>query len=140
MTNSDLMSAWLGEAGSRLVEARELLKRGQYHRTVRLCQESSEFALKAFLVFCGVDVPDVHTLHRLVSRQPLVRQLPEDVQRRLVRSSRALADERLPSFYGSPDGTPPSQLYSRIQAELALEDAEFILKTVESLVGDTEAE
>lgn len=51
MTNSDLMSAWLGEASSRLAEARELLTREQFHRTVRLCQESSEFALKALLVF-----------------------------------------------------------------------------------------
>lgn len=138
MKNSEIMRAWLEEAVGRLTEAREQKERGHYHRTVRLCQESSEFALKALLMFCGVDVPDEHFLHQLVSKQPLVQQLPKDEQRRLARSSRELADERLPSFYGSPDGTPPQRLYTAPQADHALEEAEFVLATVQRLVGDVE--
>ena len=139
MKNSEIMRAWLEEAAGRLVEAREQQERGHYHRTVRLCQDSSEFALKALLMFCGVDVPDEHALHQLVSRQPLVKQLSKDEQRRLTRSSRELADERLPSFYGSPDGTPPQRLYTQAQAEHALEEADFVLATVRRLVGNAES-
>lgn len=136
MKSSEIMRAWLEEAIGRLVEAREQKERSQYHRTVRLCQESSEFALKALLMFCGVDVPDEHALHQWVSKQSLVQQLSKDEQRRLARSSRELAEERLPSFYGSPDGTPPSHLYTPSQADRALEEADFVLATVRRLIGD----
>jgi len=128
------MWAWLEEAERRLIEARTWLGRAWYHRVVRLSQECCELAQKALLAFCGIDVPKEHHLHKLVGQQPLVRQLPPEVQKRLFQSGRELSEERIPSFYGAPDGTPPSALYTRARAERALEQAQFVLDTVKELI------
>jgi len=134
MTNHQLMWAWLEDANGRLGEAEEQLKQRRYHRVVRLSQECCELAQKALLAFCGIDVPKEHHLHQLIGQQPLVRQLPPEVQKRLFQSSRELSEDRIPSFYGAPDGTPPSVLYNQARAEKALEQARFVLETVKALI------
>lgn len=134
MTNHELMWAWLEEADGRLGEAQERLGDKRFHRVVRLSQECCELAQKALLAFCGIDMPKEHHLHQLVGQQPLVRQLPREVQKRLFQSGRELSEDRIPSFYGAPDGTPSSALYNQARAEEALEQARFVLKTVKALI------
>ena len=134
MTNHELMRSWLEEAEDRLGEAQERFKDERFHRVVRLCQESCELAQKALLAFYGMDVPKEHHLHKLISQQPPVRQLPPEVQRRLFQSSQELSKDRIPSFYGGPDGTPPQALYDAERAQEALEQAHFVLETVKMLI------
>jgi HEPN domain-containing protein len=134
LTNHELMLAWLEEAATRLIEASTCLEKGWHHRVVRLSQESSELAFKALLAFCGVDVPKTHHLAKLVSQQSLVRQLPPDVQSRLYQSGRALAQDRIPSFYGGAGSEPPATLYGPQRAQEALTQAQFILDTVRGLI------
>ncbi len=134
MTNHELMWAWLEEADGRLAEAQERFEHERFHRVVRLSQESCELAQKALLAFYGMDVPKEHHLHKLVSQQPSVRQLPRQVQKRLFQSSRELSRDRIPSFYGGPDGTPPQALYDAERAQEALEQARFVLETVKALI------
>ncbi|HID64597.1 MAG TPA: HEPN domain-containing protein [Anaerolineae bacterium] len=134
MTNHELMWAWLEEAEHRLIEARTWLEQAWYHRVVCLSQESCELAQKALLAFYGMDVPKEHHLHKLVGQQPPVRQLPRQVQRRLFQSGQALSRDRIPSFYGAPDGTPPQALYDAKRAQEALEQAHFVIETVKALI------
>lgn len=142
MTNHELMWSWLEDADGRLSEAEEQLRQRRYHRVVRLSQECCELAQKALLAFCGLDVPKEHHLHKLVGKQPLVRQLPREAQRRLFQSGRELCEDRIPSFYGAPDGTPSSALYDQARAEKALEQARFISATIKGVIeaagGQTE--
>ena len=98
MTNHELMWSWLEESEHRLIEARTCLGRAWHHRVVRLSQESCELAQKALLAFYGMDVPKEHHLHKLISQQPPVQQLPREVQRRLFRSGQELSEDRIPSF------------------------------------------
>lgn len=134
MTNHELMWAWLEEADDRLGEAQERFEDKRFHRVVRLSQESCELAQKALLAFCGIDVPKEHHLHKLVGQQLLVQQLPHEVQRRLFRSGQKLSEDRIPSFYGGPDGTPPQVLFDEERAQEALEQAHFVLETVKVLI------
>ncbi|MFB0537253.1 MAG: HEPN domain-containing protein [Anaerolineae bacterium] len=134
MTNHELMWSWLEEAEHRLIEARTCLERAWHHRVVRLSQEGCELAQKALLAFYGMDVPKEHHLHKLVSQQPPVRQLPRQVQRHLFQSGQKLSEDRIPSFYGAPDGTPPQTLYDAERAQEALEQAHFVLETVKALI------
>nr|HID13475.1 HEPN domain-containing protein [Anaerolineae bacterium] len=134
MTNYELMWAWLEDADGRLIEARTWLEKAWYHRVVRLSQECCELAQKALLAFYGLDVPKEHYLHKLVGRQPAVRRLPREVQRRLFESGRELSEDRIPSFYGGSDGTPPQALYDAERAQEALEQAYFVLETVKALI------
>ena len=134
MTNHELMWSWLEESEHRLIEARTCLGQAWHHRVVRLSQESCELAQKALLAFYGMDVPKEHHLHKLISQQPPVRQLPREVQRRLFRFGQELSEDRIPSFYGGPDGTPPQTLYDAERAQEALEQAHFVLQTVKALI------
>jgi len=134
MTNHELMWSWLEDAECRLIEAHTWLGKAWYHRVVRLSQECCELAQKALLASYEMDVPEERNLHGLVSQLPPVRQLAREVQRRLFQSGRELSEDRIPSFYGAPDGTPPSALYNRARAEKALEQAHFVLETVEALI------
>jgi len=134
VTHHELMWSWLEEAEDRLGEAQERVKDKRFHRVVRLSQESCEWAQKALLAFYGIDVPKEQHLHRLVSQQPPVRQLPRQVQRPLFQSSQELFRERIPSFYGGADDTPPQALYDARRAQKALEQARFVIETVQMLI------
>lgn len=116
-----------------MAEAERYAAVGAWHLVVRRAQEVVELSLKGLLRIAGVEVPRVHDVGVLVAEHG-ARLGPEVGQHldRLVSVSRRLRGEREISFYGDPTlDTPPERLYTRADAEAALQDSRFVLDLVE---------
>lgn len=130
MTNTQFAESYLKTAKQILGEASSLFKSEAWSLVVRRSQECVELCLKALLRRVGVEVPKIHDVGSLLrnhaARFP---GLPID---RLVSISRRLREEREISFYGDEmTDMPPESLYDRKDAEQALEDAKFVVSSVE---------
>ncbi|HHW01861.1 MAG TPA: HEPN domain-containing protein [Thermoanaerobacterales bacterium] len=104
-----------------------------YSDVVREAQEMVELLLKAVLRAIGVEVPKIHDVGRVLEKHK--ESLPLILQERLDKIkmiSKRLRKERELSFYGAEDFIPTEE-YGPEDAEMAIKDAEFILKTVEEL-------
>lgn len=102
-----------------------------YSDVVREAQEMVELLLKAVLRAIGVEVPKIHDVGRTLEKHKEF--LPPILQERLEkikRISKRLRKERELSFYGAEDFVPTEE-YGPEDAEMAIEDAEFVLKTIE---------
>jgi len=141
MNTRALQQVWYEDAKFLLLEAHYVFQQQQYHRVVRLCQESIELALKSLLLFCGVDAPKEHNLTKPLERLELVKhQVPKDQRRRLLNIANSLPKRRIVSFYGSREGIPARDLFSETDAQQALDDAAFVLKLLETLTFQSNQE
>lgn len=135
MTNREMADGYLAQAGEILVEARGALERGVWNLVVRRCQEVVELALKAALRLTGVEVPRVHDVGVILRDHGM--KFPEPFRGeidRMASISRQLRREREASFYGDDEtGAPPQRLYTRDDAQRALQDAAFILERCREL-------
>ncbi|MCL6552269.1 MAG: HEPN domain-containing protein [Firmicutes bacterium] len=137
MTNREMAEAHLRQARAILIEARDLHARGVWNLVVRRAQEAVELALKAALRWAGVEVPRVHDVgDALVDHQS---RFPAEFRAhldRFVAVSRRLGRERERSFYGDEaTASAPQHLYAERDADLALEDAEFVAHWCGRLIG-----
>jgi len=130
----------LNRATIILEEAHRLEERGVWNLAVRRCQESVELALKAILLWAGVEVPRVHDVGPVLRRHqarfagPFREQIP-----RLASISRSLRAEREISFYGDEQsGVPPETLYTREDARDALAKAHEVLDACKALIASAE--
>lgn len=130
MTNTDISGHYIKQAEIILEEARDLFRKGVWNLVVRRSQEVVELAVKAMLRCIGVEVPREHDVGWMLEDNR--KKLPAVVQKelpRIRRVSRQLRKERETSFYGDEEtGLAPSELYTQLDAEQSLNDAEFILK------------
>lgn len=105
-----------------------------YSDVVREAQELVELLLKAVLRAIGVEVPKVHDVsrtlekHRSLLPMALVESLDD-----IKKISKRLRKERELSFYGAEDFIPTEE-YGEEDAELAINDAEFVLKAVQAVM------
>lgn len=129
MTNQEMSRRYVDQSAMILDEARNYLKKSCWNMVVRRAQEAVELATKSALRRIGVEVPRLHDVGWLLEQN--VDRLPpawrKDIES-IKRISRLLRKERETSFCGDDEaGLPPSELYSRLDAEQALKDAEFVL-------------
>ncbi|MCR4429535.1 MAG: HEPN domain-containing protein [Tepidanaerobacteraceae bacterium] len=108
-----------------------------YSDVVREAQEMVELLLKAVLRAIGVEVPKIHDVGRILEKHKdslpaLLQQRLEDIKK----ISKRLRKERELSFYGADDFIPTEE-YGPEDAKMAIEDAGFVLKTVEEAFNNT---
>jgi len=127
----------LRQAAERLTHAGEALHNGNYAYAVRQCQEAVELSLKAALRLVGVEPPKWHDVGPVMRRER--QRFPTDFREQidvLASFSRRLRREREPSMYGDEEtGTPPEELYTKTDAEEALEMAQQVYETCSSLLN-----
>ena len=131
---------YLRRAKARIIDAKSALNRGDYPEVVRYSQECVELSLKAALRLIGIEYPKVHDVSDVLSeyrdRFPLwFRNLIDELS--IISSELALA--RGPSMYGDEErGIPPSELFSREDAEEALRKAMKVFELCSKLAGQIE--
>ncbi|MBM3301404.1 MAG: HEPN domain-containing protein [Deltaproteobacteria bacterium] len=125
-----------------LQEARYLEGKEAWSLVIRRCQEAVELALKAALLWAGIEVPRVHDVGPILKEH--TGRFPVSFQRLippLASISRALRAERELSFYGDEQsGTPPELLYTEVDAQEALKNATEVLNTCQNLIALREAD
>jgi HEPN domain-containing protein len=126
------------QAGDRLTTARIALERGNYPYAVRQAQECVELSLKACLRLVGIEPPKWHDVGPIIrrERENFPEWFKEHVER-IVSISRSLRKERELAMYGDEESKiPPEELYTRFDAEKAIEDAGFVLEIARRLLRE----
>jgi len=141
LNNLDMARSYLRQAMERVRHAEEALINGNYPYVVRQCQEAVELALKAALRIVGVEPPKWHDVGPVLRREQ--GRFPAWFRERmdeLISISRSLRKERELAMYGDEEsGIPPEELYTRVDAEYALNSAKMVLGLVEKLLKETES-
>jgi len=127
----------IARAALILDEACYLQGKGAWNLVVRRAQEVVELALKAALLWAGLEAPHTHDvgpvlkLHAERFTEPFQRQIP-----RLASISRALRAEREISFYGDEQsGVPSETLYTLEDAGESLSKAREALEACRVLIA-----
>ncbi len=134
MQNKDLASDYIKRAKIRLEAVALLLKLKSYADVVREAQEAVELALKALLRKSGIQPPRIHDVSAVLCEEK--QQLPLGIQgsiERLAKISKTMRRDRELAFYGTEDLTP-SEFYCQEDAEIALQDARWVIETVAPFV------
>lgn len=106
-----------------------------WHRAVRKCQEATELAIKGLFRYLGIEYPKSHLLGRVIKRElGRFRFLNSDELNKMTFITDSLIFDREPSFYGSPDGTPASELFEEDDAREVIENTKWIINAVEKIV------
>jgi HEPN domain-containing protein len=126
------------QAEDRLTTARIALEHGNYPYAVRQAQECVELSLKACLRLVGIEPPKWHDVGPIIrrERENFPEWFKEHVER-IVSISRSLRKERELAMYGDEESKiPPEELYTRFDAEKAIEDAGFVLEIARRLLRE----
>jgi Uncharacterized conserved protein related to C-terminal domain of eukaryotic chaperone, SACSIN len=126
------------QAEDRLTTARIALECGNYPYAVRQAQECVELSLKACLRLVGIEPPKWHDVGPIIRRER--ENFPEwfkELVERIVSILRSLRKERELAMYGDEESKiPPEELYTRFDAEKAIEDAGFVLEIARRLLRE----
>ena len=134
MRNDKAAKALIDDAEIIGEEARSSLDSGHYHRVIRKCQEATELAVKGILKYVGIEYPKSHILGRVIKKELSKRNiLSREELEKMAYISDMLVFDREPSFYGSPDGIPASQLYDKEDATDAIEKSQWLIDRVKRL-------
>jgi len=129
--NDRAARAYVADAEIILGEAEASQRAGHYHRVVRKSQEAAELAIKGLLRLWGLEYPKSHLLGRVIKRELVQRKvLDRQVADQMAYDADSLGLDREPSFCGSPEGIPASQLFDAEDGEDALEKARRVLETI----------
>jgi Uncharacterized conserved protein related to C-terminal domain of eukaryotic chaperone, SACSIN len=141
LNNIVLAKSNLRQARDRLKHAEEELELGNYPYIVRQCQEAVELSLKAALRLVGVEPPKWHDPGPVLRRERS--RFPEWFREHIdefASISRSLRKERELAMYGDEEaGIPAEELYTRYDAEQALNMTKKILEHVEKLLQEITA-
>ncbi len=134
MTNVSLAEAYLFKAQKRLKILRVLLDEAAYSDVVREAQEIVELALKGMLRQVGIEPPKWHDVGDMLReyRQRYPAPVAERIDR-LAQISSWLRKEREFAFYGDIDFIP-TERYTQADAGRAIDDATFVVSTVEAVI------
>jgi len=137
----DMALDYMTRASRTLDEARDAFNAGDYPLTIRRSQEAVELSLKAALRFLAVEYPREHDLRDVLLEVANSRTLPEwftaEVEFMAAVSS-DLAKKRGPAFYGDEQALrPPSSIFTKTDASIALKDAERVHENCKGLIGLT---
>ena len=135
MTSLSLARSYLRKAQGRLKALAVLRDEGDASDVVREAQELVELALKGMLRAVGIEPPKFHEVGRLLLEHR-AKFLP-DVAGHLERAaeiSLRLRRERELAFYGDIDFVPSEQ-YTGADAVRAYDEAAWILRLAEAVIG-----
>ena len=125
-----LAEDYLKRAKIRLEALKFLYEKNDYPDVVREAQEVVELALKALLREIGVEVPKIHDVGKVLIRyKNLLPSVVKQNAEKIAAISKRLRKERELSFYGAEDFIPLEE-YTAEDALQAIEDAEFVVKTI----------
>ena len=122
--------SYLKGAGTRLESARRAFDKNEFSYVVRQSQECVELCLKSALRFVGVEPPKWHDVGFILKkeRDRFPEWFKEEIEK-LAFISKRMRREREPSMYGDEELSLTSEeLYGKYDAEVSLEDAEFVYK------------
>ena len=125
-----LAEGFLNQARVWLKMGRRALNDGSYAFAVLAAQECVEFSIKGALRRMGIEHPKTHDVSQLLvlNRERLSESLASNLDR-VSEVSRRLSLKRSQAAYGDElAGTPPDRMFSRAEAESALEEASWVLK------------
>lgn len=132
MKSDDLTRAYLTKAQVRFKALFFYKEHESYSDVVREAQEMVELLLKAVLRAIGVEVPKIHDVGRTLEKnRDLLPPALNDRLEEIKKISKRLRKERELSFYGAEDFIPTEE-YGVEEADLAIRDAEIVLKTIEA--------
>ena len=95
-----------------------------------------ELSVKGLFRHVGIEYPRSHILGRVIKRELSRMNIVETEDlRRIADISDMLALDREPSFYGTPDGTPASELYDREDASDALQKASWLIERIKTYLS-----
>ena len=135
MNNKLSAKALLSDAEVILDESRASFEKAHWHRVIRKCQEATELAVKGVFKYIGIEYPKSHILGRVMKRELNKHNLfSRDDLNKMAYITDYLALDREPSFYGSPDGIPASDLFDRDDAEEALENSGWLIAMIKSVI------
>jgi HEPN domain-containing protein len=126
------------QAEDRLTTARIALERGNYPYAVRQAQGCVELSLKACLRLVGIEPPKWYDVGPTIrrERENFPEWFKEHVER-IVSISRSLRKERELAMDGDEESKiPPEELYTRFDAEKAIEDAGSVLEIARRLLRE----
>ncbi|MCL6611615.1 MAG: HEPN domain-containing protein [Peptococcaceae bacterium] len=131
MKIDELSASYLKKAEVRFKALFFYRENGAYSDVVREAQELVELLLKAVLRAIGVEVPKIHDVSRTLEKhRHLLHPALSSSLNEIKRISKRLRKERELSFYGAEDFIPTEE-YGIEDADMAINDAEFVLKVVQ---------
>ena len=135
MNNKLSAKAFLSDAEVIVDESRASFDKKHWHRVIRKCQEATELTVKGLFKYVGIEYPKTHILGRVIKREIGKHNLfGKDDLRKMAYISDSLAFDRGPSFYGSPDGIPASDLFDRDDATEALENTKWLIGKIKAVI------
>ena len=132
MTSQEFASGFFLQAEKIFREMLRHYEAEDWHLVVRRAQETTELILKGFLRRAGLEIPKLHDVGNLLNTEK--DRLPKSLSRelpRVISLSRWLHEERAASFYGDEEQElPPSALYTKIDADRARQEVEWLMTFV----------
>jgi uncharacterized protein len=134
MKNLSLVEDYLKRVEDRLDAVELLYNKNSWANVVRESQETVELSLKAYLRHLNIEVPRVHDVSAaLIENKGLLKKEVALHINKIVSISKSLRRDREIAFYGSEDLTP-SDFYSKEDAEIAKDSANFVYQVVRKSV------
>lgn len=135
-----MAKAYIEDAERSYNEAKINFNEKAYHRCIRRAQECVELSLKGVLRLLSIEYPKSHDVSIVLDNIKEKASIPKWFQEKIEdfkRISVKLAMERGPAFYGDERAfIPPEELYSKEDAEEALEMARYVLTTIKKLLEE----
>lgn len=127
-----LFQAWLKEAEQDMLWAKDSLEHGYFSRTCFIAQQVGEKSLKALAYSQGAESARGHSITALAKQLGVDGEI-ETIGREL---DLYYVSARYPDSL--PDNMPPSDFFSREQAERALASAERLFSLVKKIIQAAE--
>ena len=127
---------FLRQAERRQKSAKVALEESDFAYVVRQCQEGVELALKAALIYSGIDFPKWHDVGPILIREKeSLKFWSEEVLQKFASYSRQLTNDRARSMYGDEDLLlAPENLFFQRDAEDALVNLGEVLEKVKKVI------
>ncbi len=140
MNTFAMAKAYIEDAERSYNEAKINFNEKAYHRCIRRAQECVEFSLKGVLRLLSIEYPRSHDVSIVLDKIKEETSIPNWFKEKIEdfkRISVKLAMERGPAFYGDERAfIPPEELYSKEDAEEALEMAKYVLNIVKKMLEE----
>ncbi|MBC8458577.1 MAG: HEPN domain-containing protein, partial [Deltaproteobacteria bacterium] len=132
----EMAVGFLRQAERRQKSAKAALEESDFAYVVRQCQEGIELALKAVLIYTGIDFPKWHDVGPILIREKeLLKFWSEEILQKFASYSRQLTNDRARSMYGDEDLLlAPENLFFRHDAGEALANLGEILEKVKEII------
>lgn len=140
MNTKGMALEYLKRSQRYIVEARRAMEEADYPTAVRRCQESVEMAVKGVLRLLGIEYPRKHDVSDVLQDLRNMDEIPKFFKDEISFISSVtsrLASIRGLAMYGDESSlTPPSKLFSREDAEEALNDSKKVLELCLALFNE----